>query len=170
MDDDVLGGAERQRHNSPIIFGITLQQITKDLLYFNQLYTHSLCFLLPNPDFLDYRSHSTYYTLNMAPFLPPINQTSESQQHPGQSQGHHSKPKSFFEKERQYWIDVENLRLVRKIYKIDGSKNLSYHNQQMESKPTSYSLKQAKDRKKIEFENQRILARLSNLGTSHYSK
>lgn len=117
----------------------------------------------------------------MAPsFLPPINPNqsnvsavSNNSNNNANTKDHlHKKPKSFFEKERQYWIDVENLRLVRKIYKIDGSKNLSYYNPQMQTdpKPTSYSLKQAKDRKKIEFENQRILSRLSNLGTSHYSK
>jgi hypothetical protein len=94
--------------------------------------------------------------------LPPINQ--KKQPH---------KPKkninSFHEQEKKYWTEVENLRLVKKLYKIDTSQNnhIYVHS---ESKPSSYMLKQEKERKKIFEENQRMYDRLSRKTLSHYAK
>ena len=97
----------------------------------------------------------------MIPNLPQI--ANPSQQRPKRNKN------SFHEKEKQYWIEVENLRLVRKLYKIDVSSN-NYPSAHLDTKPSSYMLKQEKEKRRIFAENQRMFERISRKTSSHYSK
>ena len=99
--------------------------------------------------------------------LPPIiKQDSKQQSKPHQPKRNKN---SFHEKEKQYWIEVENLRLVKKLYKIDVSRN-NYPYANLDTKTSSYMLKMEKEKKKIYEENQRMCERLSRKSSSHYSK
>lgn len=97
----------------------------------------------------------------MIPNLPQI--ANPPQQRPERNKN------SFHEKEKQYWIEVENLRLVRKLYKIDVSSN-NYPSAHLDTKPSSYMLKQEKEKRRIFAENQRMFERISRKTSSHYSK
>ncbi|KAJ3327859.1 hypothetical protein HDU91_004252 [Kappamyces sp. JEL0680] len=63
-----------------------------------------------------------------------------------------AKSKSFSEKEKNYWIHVENTRLVKKLYKNDTRAPL-YPHYDVEKRLTSHQQKMKKAQEKIAAEN-----------------